>query len=91
MLIPFKRHDYYRRKLQKPILFVLDGVDFRGYMNILKRALILPHEVIREMRQNEQIILMQGSPSRCGCAIYFRRKEMLAAAAKNRFAPQKKN
>ncbi len=61
-------------------------------MNILKRALILPHEIIQEMRQDEQIILMQGQPPlRCGRAIYFRRKEMLTAAAKNRFAPQKKN
>ncbi|WP_375657029.1 Ti-type conjugative transfer system protein TraG [Bartonella sp. CM120XJJH] len=61
-------------------------------VNYQQRALILPHEVIQEMRQDEQIILMQGHPPlRCGRAIYFRRKEMLAAAAKNRFAPQKKN
>ncbi|WP_175868945.1 Ti-type conjugative transfer system protein TraG [Bartonella gabonensis] len=61
-------------------------------INYQQRALILPHEVIQEMRQDEQIILMQGHPPlRCGRAIYFRRKEMLAAAAKNRFAPQKKN
>lgn len=61
-------------------------------INYQQRALILPHEVIQEMRQDEQIILMQGHPPlRCGRAVYFRRKEMLAAAAKNRFAPQKKN
>lgn len=61
-------------------------------INYQQRALILPHEVIQEMRQDEQIILMQGQPPlRCGRAIYFRRKEMLAASAKNRFAPQKKN
>lgn len=61
-------------------------------INYQQRALILPHEVIQEMRQDEQIILMQGQPPlRCGRAVYFRRKEMLAAAAKNRFAPQKKN
>ncbi|WP_375681946.1 type IV secretory system conjugative DNA transfer family protein, partial [Bartonella sp. CE47NXGY] len=58
-------------------------------VNYQQRALILPHEVIQEMRQDEQIILMQGQPPlRCGRAIYFRRKEMLAAAAKNRFAPK---
>ncbi len=60
-------------------------------INYQQRALILPHEIIQEMRQDEQIILMQGQPPlRCGRAIYFRRKEMLAAAEKNRFAPQTK-
>ncbi|WP_455481744.1 Ti-type conjugative transfer system protein TraG [Bartonella sp. B35(2025)] len=58
-------------------------------VNYQQRALILPHEIIQNMRQDEQIILMQGqSPLRCGRSIYFRRKEMLAAAAKNRFAPK---
>ncbi|WP_019221915.1 Ti-type conjugative transfer system protein TraG [Bartonella senegalensis] len=60
-------------------------------INYQQRALILPHEIIQEMRQDEQIILMQGHPPlRCGRAIYFRRKEMLAASEKNRFAPQAK-
>ncbi|EJF92373.1 Ti-type conjugative transfer system protein TraG [Bartonella taylorii] len=60
-------------------------------INYQQRALILPHEIIQNMRQDEQIILMQGQPPlRCGRAIYFRRKEMLAAAEKNRFAPQAK-
>ncbi|CDO40672.1 Ti-type conjugative transfer system protein TraG [Bartonella henselae] len=60
-------------------------------INYQQRALILPHEIIQEMRQDEQIILMQGHPPlRCGRAIYFRRKEMLAATEKNRFAPQAK-
>lgn len=60
-------------------------------INYQQRALILPHEIIQEMRQDEQIILMQGQPPlRCGRAVYFRRKEMLAAAEKNRFAPQAK-
>ncbi|WP_455476813.1 Ti-type conjugative transfer system protein TraG [Bartonella sp. B41] len=60
-------------------------------INYQQRALILPHEIIQDMRQDEQIIFMQGqSPLRCGRAIYFRRKEMLAAAEKNRFAPQTK-
>ncbi|WP_409361007.1 Ti-type conjugative transfer system protein TraG [Bartonella heixiaziensis] len=59
--------------------------------NSQQRALILPHEIIQEMRQDEQIILMQGQrPLRCGRSIYFRRKEMLAAAEKNRFAPKAK-
>ncbi|WP_019220051.1 Ti-type conjugative transfer system protein TraG [Bartonella florencae] len=58
-------------------------------INYQQRALILPHEIIQEMRQDEQIILMQGQPPlRCGRAIYFRRQEMLAAAEKNRFAPK---
>ncbi|WP_345097394.1 Ti-type conjugative transfer system protein TraG, partial [Bartonella acomydis] len=58
-------------------------------INYQQRALILPHEIIQEMRQDEQIILMQGQPPlRCGRAIYFRRKEMLKAAEKNRFAPK---
>ncbi|WP_156851080.1 Ti-type conjugative transfer system protein TraG [Bartonella refiksaydamii] len=60
-------------------------------INYQQRALILPHEIIQNMRQDEQIILMQGQPPlRCGRAIYFRRKEMLAASEKNRFAPQAK-
>ncbi|MCL6230316.1 Ti-type conjugative transfer system protein TraG [Bartonella bilalgolemii] len=71
------------------------GQFLRGSKNInyQQRALILPHEIIQEMRQDEQIILMQGQPPlRCGRAIYFRRKEMLAATEKNRFAPKgKKN
>ncbi|MBX4335232.1 Ti-type conjugative transfer system protein TraG [Bartonella raoultii] len=58
-------------------------------INYQQRALILPHEIIQEMRQDEQIILMQGRPPlRCGRSVYFRRKEMLAAAQKNRFAPK---
>ncbi|WP_336277020.1 Ti-type conjugative transfer system protein TraG [Bartonella sp. CB178] len=60
-------------------------------INYQQRALILPHEIIQDMRQDEQIILMQGqSPLRCGRSVYFRRKEMLASVAKNRFAPKAK-
>ncbi|AQX27889.1 MULTISPECIES: Ti-type conjugative transfer system protein TraG [unclassified Bartonella] len=60
-------------------------------INYQQRALILPHEIIQEMRQDEQIILMQGQPPlRCGRAIYFRRKELLDATEKNRFAPKGK-
>ncbi|ALE03013.1 Type IV secretion system protein VirD4 [Bartonella ancashensis] len=60
-------------------------------INYQQRALILPHEVIQEMRQDEQIILMQGHPPlRCGRSVYFRRKDMLASAGQNRFAPKAK-
>jgi len=59
-------------------------------VNLQHRPLILPHEIIQDMRQDEQIILMQGkAPIRCGRAIYFRRKELLALANENRFAPKK--
>ncbi|WP_336279642.1 Ti-type conjugative transfer system protein TraG [Bartonella sp. CB175] len=68
------------------------GLSFaRGSQNInyQQRALILPHEIIQDMRQDEQIILMQGQrPLRCGRAIYFRRKEMLLSVGQNRFAPK---
>jgi type IV secretion system protein VirD4 len=51
------------------------------------RKLILPHEVVQDMRADEQIVMVRGHPPlRCGRAIYFRRKEMVAAAAVNRFA-----
>ncbi len=43
----------------------------------LQKPLILPHEV-RQMRSDEQIVLVRGKPAlRCGRAIYFRRPEML--------------
>jgi type IV secretion system protein VirD4 len=51
-----------------------------------RRPLIMPHEITQSMRKDEQIIIVQGrSPIRCGRAIYFRRKEMDAAAKANRF------
>ena len=51
-----------------------------------RRPLIMPHEITQGMRKDEQIIIVQGhSPIRCGRAIYFRRKEMDAAARANRF------
>ena len=51
-----------------------------------RRPLIMPHEITQGMRKDEQIIIVQGhSPIRCGRAIYFRRKEMNAAAEANRF------
>ena len=46
-------------------------------ISLQKRPLILPHEV-RQMRSDEQIVLVRGKPAlRCGRAIYFRRPEML--------------
>jgi type IV secretion system protein VirD4 len=55
-------------------------------VNFQRRPLIMPHEITQSMRKDEQIIIVQGhSPIRCGRAIYFRRKEMNAAAEANRF------
>ncbi|MCD1265440.1 Ti-type conjugative transfer system protein TraG [Shinella sumterensis] len=55
-------------------------------LNFQRRPLIMPHEITQSMRKDEQIIIVQGhSPIRCGRAIYFRRKEMDAAAEGNRF------
>jgi type IV secretion system protein VirD4 len=55
-------------------------------VNFQRRPLIMPHEITQSMRKDEQIIIVQGhSPIRCGRAIYFRRKEMDAAAEVNRF------
>jgi type IV secretion system protein VirD4 len=54
---------------------------------LARRPLILPHEVMR-MRTDEQIVFTAGNaPLRCGRAIYFRRKEMIAAVRANRFGP----
>ncbi|WP_266064785.1 Ti-type conjugative transfer system protein TraG [Brucella intermedia] len=55
-------------------------------LNLQRRPLIMPHEITQQMRKDEQIIILQGhDPIRCGRAIYFRRKEMDAAANPNRF------
>jgi len=55
-------------------------------MNLQRRPLIMPHEITQQMRKDEQIIIVQGhDPIRCGRAIYFRRKDMNAAANPNRF------
>ena len=52
-----------------------------------RRPLILSHE-ITQMRGDEQIVFTAGNPPlRCGRAIYFRRKDMTACVANNRFAP----
>ena len=51
-----------------------------------QRRLVMPHEITQSMRKDEQIIIVQGhSPIRCGRAIYFRRRDMNAAAKANRF------
>lgn len=53
--------------------------------SLASRRLILPHEVL-QMRADEQIIFTAGNPPlRCGRAIYFRRDDMRACVAANRF------
>jgi type IV secretion system protein VirD4 len=55
---------------------------------LARRPLILPHEVLR-MRSDEQIVFTAGNPPlRCGRAIWFRRKDMIAVTGKNRFGPK---
>jgi type IV secretion system protein VirD4 len=55
---------------------------------LARRALILPHEVLR-MRTDEQIIFTAGNPPlRCGRAIWFRRADMKACVGANRFQPE---
>ncbi len=50
-----------------------------------RRPLIMPHEVLR-MRADEQIVFTAGNPPlRCGRAIWFRRDDMRACVAENRF------
>lgn len=52
---------------------------------LVRRPLILPHEVLR-MRTDEQIVFTAGNPPlRCGRAIWFRREDMKRCVAENRF------
>ena len=52
---------------------------------LVRRPLILPHEVLR-MQTDEQIVFTAGNPPlRCGRAIWFRRPDMKACVAHNRF------
>jgi type IV secretion system protein VirD4 len=45
--------------------------------SLQSRPLIRPEEVLRDMRADEQIVLVKNrAPIRCGRAIYFRRKDM---------------
>lgn len=51
-----------------------------------KRALIDPSEILQDLRADEQIVIRAGSrPIRCGRALYFRRPDMVAQVAQNRF------
>jgi type IV secretion system protein VirD4 len=52
----------------------------------IKRRLMLPSELMQDMRTDEQIIIpRQGLPIRCGRALYFRRPEMVAQIAQSRY------
>lgn len=56
---------------------------------LARRPLILPHEVLC-MRSDEQIVFTAGNPPlRCGRAIWFRRKDMIAITGQNRFGPKR--
>jgi len=51
-----------------------------------KRDLIMAHEILSDMRLDEQIIFVTGRPPiRCGRAIYFRRPEMVEMVEESRF------
>lgn len=53
------------------------------------RRLATVSEILADARADEQFVFVQGrQPLRCGRAIYFRRPEMVAKVAQNRFAPQ---
>jgi type IV secretion system protein VirD4 len=50
------------------------------------RPLIRKAELMRDARDDEQFVLARGmAPLRCGRAIYFRRPELAAQVAANRF------
>ncbi len=52
-----------------------------------KRRLIMAHEILQDMRTDEQLIFVTGRPPiRAGRAIYFRRPGMAARIGSNRFA-----
>ena len=52
-----------------------------------KRPLLMPHEVMQDMRTDEQIVFVAGRPPlRCGRALYFRRKDMNGQVGPNRYA-----
>ena len=52
----------------------------------IKRALIKPDELLQDTRSDEAFILTRGrKPLRCGRALYFRRPDMQARVAQNRF------
>src|SRR4051794_40943278 len=50
------------------------------------RDLIMPREVMQDMRTDDQIVFVRGQrPIRCGRAIYFHRKDMRALVGESRF------
>jgi type IV secretion system protein VirD4 len=54
--------------------------------SLQKRALIFPHEIVQNMRADEQIVVVRGQPPiRLGRAVYFRRAEMLEGLGSAKF------
>ena len=71
--------------LEGPLSLKAGNNRLTASVSLQKRPLILPHE-IREMRSDEQILMVRGYPAiRAGRAIYFRRPEMAELVASNRF------
>ena len=54
----------------------------------IKRALILPEELLQDTRSDEQFIFAGGKPIRCGRAIYFRRDDAKDRVRASHFTPQ---
>ena len=53
----------------------------------ISRPLIRREELMNDCRTDEVFVIIRGArPLRCGRAIYFRRAEMAAKVAANRFA-----
>ncbi|WP_299682548.1 type IV secretory system conjugative DNA transfer family protein [uncultured Roseobacter sp.] len=70
----------------KSSMFSKRATNTRNYSD-QKRRLILAHEILQEMRSDEQLVFVQGRrPLRCGRAVYFRRPEMVEKLGANRFA-----
>ncbi|MGN7126811.1 conjugal transfer protein TraG [Methylorubrum thiocyanatum] len=63
------------------------GSSVSASTSVQKRALILPDDIMSSMRRDEQFLFVAGvEPIRCGRPIYFRRPDMLARTAANRFS-----
>ncbi|MBZ6078850.1 Ti-type conjugative transfer system protein TraG [Microvirga puerhi] len=55
--------------------------------NLQRRPLLMPHEVMHDLRTDEQIVFVTNRPPlRCGRAIYFRRDDMRSLVGQSRFA-----
>lgn len=55
----------------------------------MRCSLIKPDELLQDTRADEAFVILRGSrPLRCGRALYFRRKEMVAAITPSRFHRQ---